>query len=789
MGPRRLDRYLFSEILGPLALGFLVYTFILLLQFLFQSAEMIIRRGLDWAIVGQLLLLNLPHIVVLTIPMALLFAILIAVGRLSADSELVALRSCGVSLLSLYRPVLLLSGLLTAFNLYLMISVLPAGNHALQQLRLAILTQTVARQVEPRVFYEEWEPFVIYVFEILPGEQRWRGVFVAEALPGSQNEVTVAEWGELRVDESGDKVVLMLGNAVSHKVDFESPDRYEVSRNERLIKILQDDWSTAQRAKVSITKGIRELTLAELRQTARNPEASQELRNLARVELQKKFSIPAACLVFGLVALPLGIANRRGTKASGFALSLGVIMVYWVLLNHGEESARMGQLAPGLAMWAPNLLLAVAGLFLLARRNRDKSLMLSRLDRWVRKELWSGLLHLERLHRGRRERRSQRRGRFAPDLVLKLPRPRLRFPNLLDRYVIRLYLGILLLVVLSGVCLYIVADLTQIVDEILKHRVPRGVVLDYYKFLTLQIVYEISPVMVLVATLITFSLLSRSNEITALKSLGTSLYRLSLPAIAATLLVVLASIYLQSEILPATNQRVAQTKDRIMGRDVVRTYRRADRQWLFGQGRFIYNYLRYDRDQAELQRLQVFRFDPVDYHLTGRLVADRVRHRDGRWLFDHGWGRSFDAAQLTTEYLKFAEPLVVDFPESPEYFESELRPPEQMRFQQLKAYIEELRGSGQVVPELEVELHKKLSFPMISLVMALVALPFAFRLGRQGALYGIGLSIVIGIAFYTTFVLFTTLGETAVLPPLVAVWSPNLVFGLLAVYLFLGVRT
>src|SRR6476469_10152705 len=110
---RKLDRYLMTEILGPLGLGFLVYTFILLIRFLFQSAEMIIRRGLPVSIVGQLLLLTLPNIVVLTLPMSLLFGTLIAVGRLSSDSELIAIRACGVRLLTLYRPILLLSGLLT----------------------------------------------------------------------------------------------------------------------------------------------------------------------------------------------------------------------------------------------------------------------------------------------------------------------------------------------------------------------------------------------------------------------------------------------------------------------------------------------------------------------------------------------------------------------------------------------------------------------------------------------------------------------------------------------------
>src|SRR5690349_17771651 len=179
----RLDRYILSEIFGPLALGFLVYTFILLLRFLFNSAEMIIRRGLPTSTVGELLLLTLPNIVVLTLPMSLLFGILIAVGRLSSDSELVAMRSSGLSLLTLYRPILFLSALFTLLNTFLMVYVLPWGNHSLQLLMLEIATQSISQQVQPRVFYEEWEGKVIYVFETPEGEERWKGVFLAESVP------------------------------------------------------------------------------------------------------------------------------------------------------------------------------------------------------------------------------------------------------------------------------------------------------------------------------------------------------------------------------------------------------------------------------------------------------------------------------------------------------------------------------------------------------------------------------------------------------------------------------
>ena len=786
------------EIVGPLALGFLVYTFILLVRFLFDSAEMIIRRGLPASVVGELLLYTLPNIVVLTIPMSLLFGILIAVGRLASDSELVAIRSSGVSLVALYRPILLISALFTVVNVALMAWAMPWGNHSLVRLQLRIITDTVAQQVEPRVFYPEFDEALLYVFETPEGTDRWNGVFLAQSLPTTENQVTVARHGELKLDPTKERLVLELADAATHEVDLADPQAYQISSQRLTERLLDDDLLSSRRQEISTTKSLRELTLGELSAILDDPAESAERRNLARVEIHKKFSIPFACIVFGLFALPLGFTNRRGGKGSGFALSIAVILVYYILLNNGENAARFGKMSPWLAMWLPNLVLAAAGLALLARRNRDKSLLVSRIDHWIRKDVWGKLRVLQGLRKARREdrkerqevrRRERRARRSEPDVVLRLPRLRLAFPNLTDRYVMRAFAGVFGIVLLAALSIYVIADLGEIVDEIIKNRIPRSVVLAYYQFLSLQIFYDLAPIVVLVTTLITFSLLSRSNEVTAWKALGMSLYRLAVPALAAAVLVVAGAAWLQAEVLPASNARVAQLKDVIRARETPRTYRRADRQWLFGQGRYVYNYLRYDPATESLQRLQVFEFDE-EHRLVGRLFAQRASYDEttGRWIFQDGWARRFDGVEVT-DYTRFEGERLVDYPETPDYFDSEIKAPEQMDYGDLEDYIRELVASGQSVPELEVQLHSKISYPMISLVMALVALPFAFRLGRQGALYGIGLSVVLGIVFLGVYAFFSTLGETGALPAPVAVWSPNILFSMLAVYLFLGVRT
>ncbi len=799
---RRLDRYILLEVLGPLGLGFLVYTFILLLQFLFRAAEMIIRRGLSVATVGKLLLYTLPNILVLTIPMSLLFGVLVAVGRLASDSELVALRSCGISLYRLYRPVLALSALLTGVNLFFMLFALPWGNSSLQSLRSAILSQTAAEEVKARVFTEDFQGKVVYVFDTPLRGTGWRGVFLGDSIPTAKNEVTVADHGDLRVDSATQRVTLRLENAVTHKVDLDNAERYEVSRSRTMDQLLVDRLSEDAQQKTTTTKGMRERTLAELRSIARDPVRLPEFaglagdpaavllqRRIAAVEIHKKFAIPVACLVFGFFALPLAFNNRRGGKSSGFALSIGVILLYYVMLDIGEKAARLGQVPAALAMWAPNCVLLALGAVLAVRRNRDR--------RWN----LPGWLH--RLPRRRRPPKPtptapravaagghrRRVGVSVPDLVLRFPRLRLAFPNILDRYVMRGFAWVFALVAASCIAIYIIGDLSDVIADVLKNHVGGDVVLDYYKYASLQIFFELAPIAVLITSLVVFSLLSRTNEVTACQALGVSLYRLCAPALVAALGVSVFCVFLQAEVLPASNQRVAQLKDEIKGRETARTYRRADRQWLAGQGRYLYNYLHYDEKTQTLQRLQVFEFDE-NYRLVRRMYASTARHDGGRgrWVFTDSWQRTFDGAQVTS-YQRFPQPILVDYPETPDYFESEIKRPEQMTYGELRDYVRELRGSGQSVPELEVDLHSKLAFPVVSFVMGMVALPFAFRLGRRGALYGLGMAVVLGIVFLGIFAFFKTMGEAGALPPIVAVWSPSVLFALFSGYLFLGVRT
>jgi LPS export ABC transporter permease LptG len=456
-------------------------------------------------------------------------------------------------------------------------------------------------------------------------------------------------------------------------------------------------------------------------------------------------------------------------------------------------------------MWMPNILLGLAGLALVVARNRDRSPVPRALrDGTLARALLRALRRVAKgptaLLSGRRATLARSRDAaagLAPSLVrrrggagrivLRVPKFRLRFPNLIDRYVLRRFAFVFVLVLLSAVALRAVADFTENIDDILKNQPTSATIWRYYKYQALQMAFDVSPLAVLVTTLVTFSLLQRTNEVTACRALGLSLYRLALPAIVAALSVAAAATFLQAQVLPASNQKVADAKDRIKGRTPQRMLRSADKQWLLGQGRFMYNYLSFDQRAATIGRLQVFEFDE-ERRIVARLFAEEARHTASGWRLERGWARTFDGREQV-DYRPFVEPIAVDLPEDPGYFAAEVRRPAQMTFGELADYVGTLREAGQPQPKYEVALHNKVAFPVGAVVMALVGLPFSFRLQRKGALYGLGVSIVLGIVFLAVYAFFSTLGEVGALPAIVAVWSPSAIFSLLAGYLFLGVRS
>jgi LPS export ABC transporter permease LptG len=304
-----------------------------------------------------------------------------------------------------------------------------------------------------------------------------------------------------------------------------------------------------------------------------------------------------------------------------------------------------------------------------------------------------------------------------------------------------------------------------------------------------SMVYLMTPLSVLIAVLVTFGLLQKSNELTAMKATGVSLYRLIVPVIALSAMLSITLFVFDQFYLPHANKRQDALRNEIKGKPP-QTYLNPQHKWIFGAHHEIFYYEFFDSERNQFANLSVFELDPNAFALTSRTFASRVFWNDelSKWVFEQGWTRSLTPTQVA-DYHTFDVRTFPSLDEPPNYFKKEVKQYSEMNFDELKAYIRELEQGGFDVVRLRVQLYKKLSFPLITLVMAILAVPFALSAGRQGALRGVATAIGIAVVYWLTSGLFEAMGNVNQLPAALAAWSPDLIFALAGGYFMLKVPT
>ena len=347
----RIDRYLLREFLGPTLLSLTLYIFILFMNILFDVAREAIQNGIPLSVILKLLYFQLPQLLVISLPMSILFGILIGVGRLSGDSEIIALQAAGIPLRRLARSAAMLGLAGTLVCFYFVAFVAPQGTYAHHLVKREVyLSRYVnSERIVPKVFHETIPGMLLYYDDLEEETGAFKRVFLYEREPGSELErLTVARRGELSFDAESGRVSLYLQDGTTHArhLDADPLEDYSVitfgsyQENREAPAYIQAFSRKLQR-------NHREMSLTELRQevtSARqesNPVVQRLRLGLALTAWHERFALPAAALAFALLGLPLGIVNRRGGKASGFAVSLGVVLVYWVSYSILRDMASL----------------------------------------------------------------------------------------------------------------------------------------------------------------------------------------------------------------------------------------------------------------------------------------------------------------------------------------------------------------------------------------------------------------------------------------------------------------
>lgn len=768
---RILTRYILREVTAHALIGVAIFTFVLFTRDLGHILELVVRASAPLPSIAEIFSFTVPLALTYTLPMSVLVGILIGLSRLAADSEITAMRASGMGVWSFLRILSIF--VLGAWLLALVngIYVAPHSQAALARLEDRLKGSQVSFEIQPRVFYEGFPKIVLYVQDVksAQGAAVWKGVFMADLTDASDPKITLAKEGII-VSEAPDRLHLHLIDGSQHDTDPKNQDQYQIVTFKQ-TDIPIDLPSTENKADESLPASLMDTSTLLGKAASSDPVSARWYL----IEFHRRFALPTACLVLALVGIPLGLSSKKSGKSGGFVLTILLVFTYYVISLVGVSLARQGRVSPWFGAWLADFVFLALGMFLLWRAEKRPFELAS--FRASRKQQAGR----QSFGRGRENAFERVAGRHRVFSV--------SFPTLLDDYVLRdffIYLGMILSTFLV---LVLVFTLFELLGDILRNKIPASVVAAYLLNLTPYLLYNVAPLVMLLAVLVTFGLMQRSNEITAIKATGTSIYRIVVPVVIAAAVVAAGLFFADQFYLPHTNKRQEALHNEIKGKPA-QTYLRPDRKWIFGQNNDIYYYQFFDTDRDQFGNITVFQLDKASFTVTRRIHAERARWSDnlGRWEYERGWERTLNVSAIVN-YHPFEVATFPELPETPSYFKKEVKQYTEMNYEELHNYIRDLQQSGFDVVRLRVELNKKLSYPVITLVMAILAIPFALTTGKKGAITGV--AVAVGVAVFYTVIsrLFEAMGEVNFLPPALAAWSPDLIFALVGGYLVLKVPT
>ena len=795
---RILTRYILREVTSHALLGGVLFTFIIFMRDLGKILDFVVRDSASYSDVARIIAYTLPPALNVTIPMAVLVGILLGLSRLAADSEITAMRASGMGAIDFVRIVSIVSTLALALGLVNSLYLSPRAAAGLISLGESLKSSQASFEVQPRVFYEEFKNRVLYIQDVSPaaGAALWHHVFLADLTQPANPQITTAEQAIVvnGTPKTPDAQTLRLHliDGGQHETSPTDPNQYNISTfNTTDIPIETEAPEDAHLGRVNTP--IQALSLPELWRRAQSLNSSRgsggREATAYRIEFNKRFSYPFACLVLMLVGVPLGISSKRGGKSTGFVLTILLVFIYYFLSSVGVAFAQSGKLSPFLGVWGANLLFAAAGALLLYQMSRGGiALSLFSTLGLKLKSL------LTRLTSGNNGEPSSSRD-IATFLRHFRSFARIQFPLLLDDYVMREYATNFAIVLGSFSVLFLIFTFFELIGPIFRNRTPLVTVGEYLITLIPYILYNVTPLCALVAVLVTFGALNRTSELTAMKSSGISLYRIITPVLVVTIFISAGLFAFDELYLPAANRRQEALLSVIKNKPA-QTFLRPGREWISGQTDktgepariFYYQYFNAEKDT--FANITVFEFDPATFALTRRIFAASARWdpRLNDWVFDSGWQRTF-AGDTVATYRPFTVDTFPEIKEQPGYFKKEDLPSQEMSYNELARYIADLKQSGFDTQRLNVQLNKKIAYPLITLVMAILAIPFALSMGKRGSLTGIATAIGLAIAYWVIGNIFESLGNVNHLPAVLAAWTPDLLFGITGAYLLLRTPT
>ena len=357
-----INRYLMREITGVFVLGLTIFTLVLLMGRMVKLMEMVVANGVPLAEVIRLIIFLLPSFLVLTIPMAFLLAVLLAFGRLSSDNEITVLKASGLSLAALVPPVLMTATVAALFTLFISVVAVPWGNTGFKQMTMEVARKYAASAIRERIFRDDLPGIVLYVDQFDEPQRTMRRVMIQDSRDPARPLTIFAKSGLITSDDAQGVLRILLKNGSIHT---------QQNNDYRLIAFGEYLLTAESGRSTPLVRTEIDMGVAELLQGMASVTLGPATRIKMTTELHSRFAFPCAVFVFALLAVPLGLSNHRTGKASGFTISIIILLVYYVLLSFLRTLAEKGGISPLVAVWLPNVLFFVLGLGLFGLASRE----------------------------------------------------------------------------------------------------------------------------------------------------------------------------------------------------------------------------------------------------------------------------------------------------------------------------------------------------------------------------------------------------------------------------------
>lgn len=754
---KAIDRYIVAAVLPYIALSLSILSLIILIQQTSRFADVLGSSAVPMQLTLEVALNVLPNILIFTLPMATLVGVAAGYSRMSHDSELTAMRAAGVSSLRIILPALSVGLLLSLLTLYTGFVAAPTAARNLRDIGLRAALYRLESPVEPRSFYTGMPGKVVYVREGDKESGLWEKIFIYWQEADGRVRLVTAKSG--RLDFKGEQTELLLTDALMTTLPAGgakavAAGEHVTLEHSEVMRVRDDRLNAGRGALEQRIKG-RELEydemgwgpLAEKWRGAAEPAARRE----AGLALNKRLTLGLAPLIFAFFGAALGLRAARGGRSQGILLSLAAMLFYYLLSLAGEQLVRAGVLPLPIGSWLAFGSAVLCGVLLFFTRHKSLRLPFAR-----------GLS-------GRRIPAGSRAGGIKRSYSTIL--------GLLDRSILKTVAWDFALTLSSLILAFMVFTLFELLRFIAQNHTSPYAVTRYFVFLLPLTCIAVTPTGMLLSALLTFTLLVRRSESVAWWACGQSVFRLILPCAFFAALLGAFVWLVQEKVEPGANRRQNVLRAAIRT-GAARTETQPGRVWISGVGSGrIYTFE--PASGGALRNLLVFDFDPGAFSLQRLLVAADAN--PSSYALETGEAELIDFSGQKVTYER-APGLRLEAEDLSALYGTTSRPGE-FDSAALSAYIKALKARGVNVQPLAVALEQKRVTPFLPFVMALIGAPLAFAFGRRGTTLALCVGIAAGLAFQGVTSGLQQLGESGLLSPFIAAWTPSLLYTAVGVYL------